>query len=112
MGIITRMLKQTAVYWPPAGYDKYGAREIGTPVEIRCRKEDVLLQFTDIRGELKISNSVFYVSQDVALGGYLWLGALADAPSNPKTHQGAYEIKQFMTVPKLNMREILRQAIV
>lgn len=112
MGIITRMLKQDAVYWPPASRDKYGRPGVGTPVAIRCRKEDINLQFTDLRGELRVSNAMFYVSRDVELGGYLWLGELADAPSDPREHQGAYEIKQFMTIPKLNMRETLRQAIV
>lgn len=39
MGIrlLQKMLKQTLVYWPPAGNDGFGGKTFGEPVEIRCR---------------------------------------------------------------------------
>ena len=92
MSVITKMRKQTAVYWPPGTVDAYGRPTQGTAVEISCRWEDAHEQFLDATGEEQTSNARVYVSQDVILGGYLWLGELASKPADPKLDKDAYEI--------------------
>jgi hypothetical protein len=108
MGIITKMRKQKAVYWPPSTYDAYGQPTMGTAVQIDCRWEDKSEQFLDANGQEQLSNAIVYVSQDVALGGMLWLGLLASAPVNPKADDDAWEIRKFEKLPNLKASEFLR----
>jgi len=111
MGIISKMRKQTAVYWPPGSVDAYGRPTQGTAVEISCRWEDVHEQFLSATGEEQTSNAIVYTSQDVELGGYLWLGAIASKPAEPELDKNAYEIRKFEKLPNLKVSEFLRTAI-
>lgn len=119
MSIITRMLKQTCVYWPLAetdsggdGVDNYGMPVVTTPVELSCRWVDKAEEFIDPNGTKQISKSVVYVSQDVAIGAILMLGTLADITDsvNIKENDGAWEIKGYSKVPNLKATEFLRRA--
>jgi hypothetical protein len=111
MSIISKIRKQKAVYWPPSSYDAYGQPAMGTAVQITCRWEDVSEQFLDGQGQEQTSNSRVYVSQDVALGGYLWLGLLASKPTNPKTDSNAWEIRKFENLPNFKATEFLKTAM-
>lgn len=112
MGIITRMMKQKAVYWAPNGTDKFGQQAYAAPVELRCRWEDKQELFIDITGTQQVSKSIVYVESDVKLDGVLWLGELEDvAPINPFSNEGASKIRAFGKLPKINLRETLRTAI-
>ncbi|GAG43360.1 unnamed protein product, partial [marine sediment metagenome] len=105
MSLITRMLKQTCVYWPLESvesavaddFDNYGQPQVSTPSEISCRWEDVSEEFIDAQGTRQISRAKVYVDQDVDVGGILMLGELADITDeeNIKENDGAYEIKRF-----------------
>ena len=112
MGIITKMLKQTAVYWAPSGADEYGIPTWATPVEISCRWEDSTAEFTDADGERKMSKAIVYVSQDVEERGVLLLSDLNSGidQDNPKANDGAWEIRRFDKLPNLKVSEYLRTA--
>jgi len=108
MGLITRMRRQTAVYWPPAtpAVDEYGHAAYGTAVELSCRWEDVAKEFTDPAGAKKTSTSLVYVGQDLVIGGKLYLGELTDSPAAVD----AWTVQQFDKLPNLKNTETLRTA--
>jgi len=117
MRIITKMLKQTCVYWAlesaeSAGddYDDYGQPQQTAPVELSCRWETVTEEFLDKNGTVQLSQAKVYVGQDVDLGGVLMLGGLADITdsSYPKENEGAWEIKRFEKLPTLKADQFLR----
>lgn len=119
MSIITRMLKQTCVYWALAetdsggdGVDNYGMPVVTTPVEINCRWVDKNEEFIGADGTKHISKSIVYVGQDVDIGGILMLGGLIDITDavNIKENDGAWEIKGFSKMPNLKATEFLRRA--
>ena len=120
MSIITRMLKQTAVYWPLAGansggddFDNYGQPQVTTPVEVACRWEDKTEEFLDAQGHQQLSRAVVYVDADLDVGGILMLGDLDDItnPDNIKENEGAWEIRRFEKTPNFKATEFLRKAI-
>jgi len=119
MGIITKMRKQKAVYWPPGSdvsggldYDDYGKPLYADPVEIDCRWEDVAQEFVDTRNEITFSQAIVYVDRDVGLRGVLMLGTLADVTDldDPKSNENAWEIRRFDKLPNLRNTEYLRTA--
>jgi hypothetical protein len=119
MGIITKMKKQTAVYWPSetsesAGdaFDDYGKPVVADPIEIDCRWEDVSEEFSDATGTRQISRAKVYVDRDVDVGGILMLGELTDITDevNIKENDGAFEIRRFDKLPNLKATEYLRTA--
>ncbi len=120
MSIITRMLKQTCVYWALAteesaglsDYDDYGQPIITDPVEVECRWEDVNEEFIDAKGTRQLSKAKVYVESDVDVGGILMLGTKDDITdsTNIKENEGAYEIKRFDKLPTFKATEFLRTA--
>ena len=119
MGIIARMRKQTAVYWPLASsdsggddFDDYGQPVVTDPIEISCRWEDVAEEFIDAKGTRQVSKSTVYVDQDVDVGGILMLGTEDDITdsTNIKENEGAWEIRRFDKLPNLRATEFLRTA--
>ena len=116
---LTRNLKQTAVYWAPSGKDGYGGYTFADPVELSpdesngVRWEKTQKLFIDPLGEERLSQSQVYLAQDVALGGYLYLGDLDDIASSvtgPEDVSGAYKIQQFDKIPDLKAIGFLRRA--
>lgn len=117
MGIITTMRRQIAVYWSltpnDVKYDRYGQPiPIITPVEIKCRWEDVQEEFIDSEGTKRLSRSVVYVDRIVDIAGSLFLGLLTDLtdPEVPSDNPGAFEIIQFTQLPNLRNTETLLTA--
>jgi len=118
MSIITRMRKQTAVYWPLKGdesgyqdFDAYGRPQWGTPYEIECRWEDVSQEVLAADATRVMTKAVVYVDRDVRAGGVLYLGRLtAVDQSDPKGNDGAWEIIRFDKLPNLRNTEYLRTA--
>jgi len=107
------------VYWPPGSdesggsdYDEYGKPLYASPVEIDCRWEDIIQEFVDERDETTFSRSLVYVDRDVKLRGVLFLGELTDVTDlvNPKSNEGAWEIRRFDKLPNLRNTETLRTA--
>ena len=120
MSLITRMLKQTAVYWPLANvesaggdaFDDYGQPLFTDPLEISVRWEDKAEEFLNAEGTRILSNAVVYVDQDVVVGGVLMLGELTDITDAdvPKENENAWEIRRFDKLPNIKVTEFLRTA--
>ncbi len=110
--IKTRMLKQTAVWWPSTSFDDYGKPIVATPIEISVRWEDVNEEFIDKNGTVRLSTSQVYVDRDVEVGGVLMLGELDSGvdEDDPKKTDGAGEIRRLDKFPNLRATEFLRRA--
>ena len=117
MGLITSMLRQTAVWWPLASsesagieVDQYGHPVYASPIEVDCRWEDRIEQFTDGRDILRMSQAIVYVDRDMEIGGVLMLGTEDDITdeSDPLRNEGAYEIQRFDKMPDFKCRRFLR----
>jgi len=115
MSIITRRLKQTAVYWAmnsgADAFDEFGQPQYEDPIEIDCRWEVVTVEFLGPQGTQELSNARVGVGQDVEVGGVLMLGELTDIDSSltvPKQNDETYEIRRFEKLPNLKTTEFLR----
>ena len=125
--IIIKSCTQTAVYWGNPQEDGEGGKTFDAPVEIYCRWEDktqVLgLLGEDDKGERNISRALVYLTQDVDVNGYLYLGALddiydayptlesSDANIDPHSINGCYVIKRFEKTPVMgSTTKFLRKA--
>jgi len=117
MSLITRMLKMTAVYWSTQSiesgglaHDDYGQPLWSSPIEIKCRWEETTEEFISSNGTRQVSSVKVYVDRDMKEGEILMLGALIDVvdENNPRSNQGAYEIKRFEKTPNLKITEYLR----
>ena len=81
MGIetfITRICKQTAVYWASPVADGYGGYTFSDPEEIYCRWADEQQMFQSDDGSQLVSKAVVHVLEDVDMNGVLYLGTLSD----------------------------------
>jgi len=117
--LISRMRRQTGVYWAfqntesgGAAYDGDGQPLYTDPVEIECRWDDLSEQFIDYVGTEQVSRSLVYVDRDMKPGEVLFLGELTDLDSEdvPKDNEGAWEIRKFEKNPNLRNTETLRTA--
>jgi len=114
MSILTRMLRQTAVYWAPSGSDAYGRTTFADPVELSCRWEDTAEEFIDAQGERQVSKAKVYVGEDIEPGGYIMLGDLddVDEDANPREVSDAWAIRSFAKTPNLKATAFLRLVMV
>lgn len=127
MGIISKMRRQNAIYWPPAVVDDFGKESHGTLVELvlvphgggnyRVRWQDKNEEYLDAEGTTRHSNAVVYApvlpnSGEVEVGGFLWLGdrAALTSETEPRSNTGAHEIRRFDKLPNLKATEYLRTA--
>ena len=115
MTILTKMLKQTAVYWAPGagGFDDFGRPILATPVEVDCRWVDTTEEFIDPQGVRQIARSKVRVGTDVVVGGMIMLGDLTDVadpsfPANPAESSDVFEIRSFSKVPDFKATKFLR----
>lgn len=110
MRILTKMLKQTCVYWPPVGSNPSGETIYGPPQELKCRWEDIQEQYLDVGGNVRVSNSRVYTAVDVKIDGILWLGTVETlvSQSSPMDNPGAYAIRKFSKIPTLRGNKFLR----
>ena len=114
MSIISRMRRQTCVYWAKEGYDNYGKPLTDPPIQLTCRWQDMNEEFIDSEGTRQMSRAKVFVDQDVDVGGVLMLGVLGDVTDAlvPKNNAGAWEIKRFDNMPNLKATEYLKTAYV
>ena len=112
MSLITRMRKQTAVYWPFSSVDQFGKKSFGSAVEVSVRWDDVSEEFLDADGERQLSRATVYVDRDMALGSVLMSGTLSDITDavNIKENAGAWGIRKFDKIPNIKATEFLRIA--
>lgn len=127
MALLTTMRRQNAIYWPPEQSDSYGrpgfgnlvelVRVVATGINYRVRWKDEIVEFIDSAGTTVRSKARVYVPQlpdgtDVQVGGFLWLGDLADLADqiNPTANPGASEIRRFDKNPDFKATKFLRTA--
>ena len=109
MSVITKMRKQTAVYWGPPVEDGNGGFTYPSPVEIKCRWDGVDGTVIDPRTHDELNDSTVYVDRDVEVNGYLYLGNLADvAGSDPEDVLTARKITGIQKIPNFRATEFLR----
>lgn len=111
-GLLSHGRTQTVVYWGSPVSDGSGGRTFATPVELLVRWEDRTEMFVDAQGREKRSRAVVLLGQDVDLGGYLYLGTLADLSSAPEPVDTAtaYAIQAFAKVPDIKGTRFWRKA--
>ena len=118
---ISRMLKDTCVYWGNPVNNGEGGFTFNNPVELNCRWEDIEQVVTDTKGNEITSRSLVFLEQDVDIEGYLFRGTLEDmydltgesssgGDDNPKLVAGAYIIKRYQKTPSLDGTGYLRKA--
>ena len=99
-------LKQTCVYWPPAGATATGRPALGPPAQLACRWDMNVDETIDGQGNTVYSSSDVILVTDVLVGGYLMLGTLLQAqdssfPSDPRTSKLVREILSKTRNPNL-----------
>lgn len=111
--MLANLLKQVAVYWGDPSSDGYGGRTFDDPVEINVRWQDRQELFVDAQGREQTSRAVVYVATDLNIGGYLYLGALADLSSaeegDPLSISTAYEIRSISKTPDIGADRFARK---
>jgi len=120
MSLITRMRRQTCVYWPPAAANSHGQPLWGTPVQLACRYEDGEHEVHTAQNEILQTGATAYIagtdgtsaigSPTPLVGGMLALGTLTSSmnSANPR-ESGAKEIVHVRRMPNFRATEVLRQ---
>ena len=104
---LTKNLKQTITYWGNPVSDGWGGSTFDSPVTITGRWEDKQELFRDAEGQEVLSHALVFLSQDVEIKEYLYLGTSAEA--NPKNVSGAREIRSFRKIPNLKATAFMRK---
>lgn len=109
MSIISRMRKQTAVWWPCSGTDAFGQPTYSSPQEISVRWEDKMEEFVDAHGTKHMSEALVYTDRKMTVRDVLLLGELDTNvdEANPKANAGAFEVKRAEDLPNLRNTEHL-----
>ena len=92
MSLLRTMLRQWAVYWPPAGVDEFGNYHHGEPVELRAHWRRDLSASIGTNEVTRSSDAKVVVASPVAVGGRLWEGRLVDLDGDG-VHEDAMEIE-------------------
>lgn len=106
---------QVATYWPPGVNDGFGGLDFSAvePTLIYCRWQDTAKLFRDVQGREQVSDAIVYVSEEVAIRGWLALGDFVGTGAgtagdiDPVSVAGAYEIRQISVSPSLSNDEEL-----
>ena len=111
--MLANQLKQTAVHWGNPSSDGFGGRTFDDAVELDVRWQDRQELFVDAQGREQTSRAVVYVATDLSVGGYLYLGELADLSSaeegDPLTVATAYEIRAISKTPDIGADRFARK---
>lgn len=112
MSVITKVLKQTCVYWEPNAVDDFGGASYLSPIELSCRWDDLIQEIIGQTEDKVISKASVMVSQDVKVGGVLFLGTLDDVTDfiDPKQNENTGEIISFARIPNFKATEFVRTA--
>jgi hypothetical protein len=104
------LLKEPITYWPPSGgEDQYGNPTHTGPQLLRGRWEERSEEVTANSGEAIISKAIVYVSEDVAVEGYLARGDFV-GQSDPGL-ASATQVRVFQRIPALRSATYERRAI-
>ena len=98
--LVVGMLKQVAIYWGTPVADGYGGSSYAAPREIPCRWQDGNAVFINQLGQEIVSKASVYVAEDLAIGGHLRLGLLADLSSGAETPGSGADTVEIRMVGK------------
>jgi hypothetical protein len=112
MSIISKVRRQTCVYWPRAGFSEFGYPKFGSARELSCRWDDQTEEIIAADGTRRLSQAQVMVGEDLQVGGFLMLGTLADVTDfvSPSNNSGAWEIVRLTKNPNMRATEFLRIA--
>lgn len=107
--MISRFLKQTAVYWGNPTNNGTGGFTYDDPVEILVRWEEKRTVLEDENKNTVISGAVVYSNQSLDEQGYLYLGDLDDmeSASSPLDISSSRRIIEVHSIPSLNADQFL-----
>jgi hypothetical protein len=108
MRILTKMLRQKAVYWEPQIADQFNEKRWELPVEIKCRWEDGGEEQLDYDGETFTPMHTVYSDRDLKVGGLLLLAYLVDMEGTEPPEE-AVRIRKVMKTPTLKANKFLRE---
>ena len=98
--LVTRLTKQTMVYWAYTGTDGYGKSQYSEPVELAVRWQDEQQVMNDTKGREFISKSHIIGSTDLTEKSRVYLGKLTDLTTaqkgDPTLVSKSYPIQRTM----------------
>lgn len=105
---IKKVCVQTAVYWGNPTPNGFGGYTFSAPVEVKCRWDDTNEFQRNANGVEFVAKAKVLVTQDMDLGGWLFLGSLDDLESNPvpTKSDGAFMIGKFIKVPMIKKTDV------
>lgn len=89
--------------------DAYGGFTFGAPTTQDGKWEDTAEAFKTPTGETIVSKAVVYLTSDVSIGDYLYLGTSIAA--DPTALSGAYRVEVFQKSPDLRRARVERKAV-
>lgn len=95
-------------YWEPNSSDVFGGDTFKAPKTVKGRWEEMAEMFRDKSGQEVVSRTIVYLDIDINVNGYLFRGV--STKLDPRTVDGALEIRQFSRVPDLRYLKTLRVA--
>lgn len=112
MGIITKVQRQSMVYWPYTGADLFGQPTYGTPVQMTCRWDDYVKQVFNTEGSPVFSKIELITRTRLQPKGLVWKGSLAlfTADLRPDVSEGVHEIIAASSTPNFRNTETLYEA--
>lgn len=93
---IRKVCRQKAVYWEYDGPADGGGAVFKDPEEIKVRWDESTEIVSDRQGKEFMSNAQLLTPGDLKEQSYVWLGELAELPSqHPQEIENAFEIKKM-----------------
>ena len=102
--ISSSSLHQKAILWTANGYDDDGEHKVSAAVEVDVRWEEGRQETIDPQGNTIAIDAIVYINQEVAIGGVMWLGELADVPDTPTNLK---EVVSYTQIPDIKNRNTL-----
>jgi hypothetical protein len=112
MGIITKVQKQTLVYWAYSGSDLFGQPTYANPVQMTCRWDDMVKQVFTPEGSPVFSKIELITKKRLEPKGLVWKGTLAKftAGLRPDNSTGVHEVLAASSTPNFRNTETLYEA--
>jgi len=99
ISFIDKISAQTATYWANPVSDGYGGWTYDTPVEIKCRWDDVAKIINNDKGEEVISNAEIITNAELQEGELLYLGTLTEVAALADESGFPYELLSDQVYP-------------
>lgn len=105
-----RFRKQDAVLWAFAGVDNHGDIKVSaTPVALKVRSEKETRESLDPNSTATATSFLLVVDQEIAEGGIIWFGALADVPDDTNDLTDLKQVVDYSEIPDVKGRNFRRE---